>query len=93
MICIRPFSNGHIDLVVNDRAKVWCFIGFYGSPQSSERAYSWDLLHCLANLNGMTWLIRGDFNEILSVEDKRGGVGRRASAMIAFQACLDGCEL
>lgn len=35
----------------------------------------------------------GDFNEILSPQDKLGGIGRHTTAMSQFRSCLDICGL
>lgn len=39
------------------------------------------------------WIMRGDFNEILSLDDKLDGSERRSRGMLEFLACLDGCDL
>lgn len=79
--------------MVSDGIKSWRFTRFYGNPRLSERSQSWELLKKLSKVDDMPWLDGGDFNEILSVEDKRGGAPQSCGALIAFQACLDGCDL
>jgi len=51
----------------------WWFTGFYGYPETDRRRESWDLLRTLAQDNALPWFI-GDFNDILSNEEKRGQV-------------------
>lgn len=41
----------------------------------------------------LPWVMSGNFNKILSLDDKLGGSKRRNGGIIDFQACLDGCEL
>lgn len=41
----------------------------------------------------MPWLVRFDFNEVLLLEDKFGGSGRRSGRILDFQKCLDGYDL
>lgn len=93
LVSIRSFSVGHIDSVVFDGSRSWRFTGFYGNPVVSERKQSWDLLYRLMGLMNMPWIVGGDFNKVLSLDDKLGGSGRRCGGMLDFQACLDGCDL
>ncbi|KAK2638011.1 hypothetical protein Ddye_025806 [Dipteronia dyeriana] len=41
----------------------------------------------------LPWLCRGDFNELLSRQEKRGGSEKSLSGMLQFRAALDFCEL
>lgn len=41
----------------------------------------------------MSWVVGGDFNEVLLFDDKVGGSERRSGGILDFQACLDGCDL
>lgn len=92
-VFIQSFSMGHIDSVIIEGSRYWRFIGFYGNPRAADRCQSWELLCRLSDMNGMPWLVGGNFNEILFNEDKIGGANRRSGAMIEFQGRLDGCEL
>ena len=62
---ILSFSHQHIDAKISgsDSAQDWRFTGFYGSPKTSLRGRSWDMLRQLNN-NILPWLCAGDFNEI-----------------------------
>ena len=73
---IQNFSPWHINGIVttplsNQR---WKFTGFYGQPDVAKRNEGWDLLKHLAKLAPEPWLCIGDFNEVLTMIEKWGGV-------------------
>lgn len=68
---INSFSERHIDASIQDNRGDWRFTSFYGNPETEKRRFSWELLDRLYEENERPWLIGGDFNEILSVEEKK----------------------
>lgn len=67
---------GHIDSFIElPRTKSLFFIGFYGNPETSQKKHSWELRRRLYKHPNAIWLISGDFNEILSLDEKLGGEG------------------
>ena len=73
--------------------KEWRFVGFYGLPNVSDRHVSWQMLKGLQQEDDSTWLIGGDFNEILTVEEKIGGPPRANWPMEAFKEAVEFCGL
>ncbi|KAF4349574.1 hypothetical protein G4B88_017073 [Cannabis sativa] len=59
----------------------------------SNRHNTWQLLKRLRIVATGPWMVGGDFNEILSNQDKEGGNMRRPSQMEAFQNTLELCAL
>lgn len=57
------------------------------------RYRSWDLLRRLADQSSLAWAIGGDFNEILSNEEKVGGGSRAANLIDNFRSALSDCSL
>ncbi|XP_073120041.1 uncharacterized protein [Henckelia pumila] len=95
-VCIKSFSQGHIDCVIQHDTKRWRFTGVYGNPDASLRYLTWELLDRLANLHefkDLPWLLGGDFNEICFDSEKLGGNKRPNSQLEAFRKCLDGCNV
>ena len=71
----QTFGPWHIDAVVggDDGRGKWRFTGFYGQPETSRREETWRILERLGNSNHLPWLCMGDFNEIVSSNEKLGG--------------------
>ncbi|KAI9077290.1 hypothetical protein K1719_040734 [Acacia pycnantha] len=60
------------------------FTAIYGSPQKQFRRYLWDDLSQLASSIHSPWLLVGDFNAILSANERRGRSSRRAQGCASF---------
>lgn len=68
------FSQSHIDVKVHlEDMGEWRLTGMYGEPDRSRRRNTWDLLRNLARDANLPWCVLGDLNNVLSVNDKRGG--------------------
>lgn len=48
----------------------WLLTIVYANPRFAERHLLWENLASVANLHDLPWVITGDFNEVLSVEEK-----------------------
>ncbi|BFG30761.1 hypothetical protein CerSpe_170350 [Prunus speciosa] len=94
-LSILSYSFNHIDTVCDNFGieGKWRLTGFYGCPQSADRSSSWNLLSTLGQQVSLPWICFGNFNEILSVNEKRGGLVRANRLMEAFQSVLSNCEL
>jgi hypothetical protein len=74
---IISYSQNYINVEINQEGKrPWRFTGFYGYPEHDRRRDSWNLLRMLAQDVYLPWCVMGDFNDMLSSEDKRGGVAQ-----------------
>ncbi|MCH84659.1 endonuclease/exonuclease/phosphatase family protein, partial [Trifolium medium] len=72
---IINYSTNFINLeVIHPTLPRWRFTGFYGYPDTERRRDSWDLLRTLAQDNSLPWCIMGDFNDLLSNDEKRSKV-------------------
>ncbi|XP_062007013.1 uncharacterized protein LOC133724332 [Rosa rugosa] len=93
---LRTYSPHHIDVEVGQRgtADLWRFTGIYGFAARSQRHRTWNLIQTLAaGTCHLPWLMAGDFNEIMSLNDKSGGPPRAAAAMEAFRRTMTDCGL
>ena len=70
----------------------WFISAIYASPRLAERRLVWSNLSEIAKLHNHPWLMLGDFNEILSSEDKYGGNHINLNRALEFKACLDNCN-
>jgi len=83
--------QNHIDVEVDDLLiGKWRLTGFYGSPENGRRKESWAFLKNLAGTSSLPWCVIGDFNDILSSEEKKGRSERAPWLICGFrQAVLD----
>lgn len=51
----------------------WHLLGFYGNAEEKNRGDSWELLRRLGQDQRLPWVVLGDFNEIVSSFEKKGG--------------------
>ena len=86
------FSGYHIDSIIDGNLKcAWRLTRFYGEPEASHRNDGWNMLRMLSSKPKLSWCCFGDFNELLEVQDKKGGVPRDHNLMENFHEVLDVC--
>uniref|UniRef100_A0A803Q7N5 Reverse transcriptase n=1 Tax=Cannabis sativa TaxID=3483 RepID=A0A803Q7N5_CANSA len=94
VVQIKSFTVSHIDaLVENDLGFMWRFTGFYGSPDPGGRVESWKLLFRLKNMFNYAWICGGDFNEIASSKEKKGGGPKPDYLMKNFRQAMSDYHL
>ncbi|XP_060957652.1 uncharacterized protein LOC133029176 [Cannabis sativa] len=88
------FSQHHIDLEVSVQGMgVWRLTGLYGEPNRQLRHQTWQLLRSLSLESTLPWCVIGDFNNIASNEEKKGGRPYPTALISGFQSALDDCHL
>ncbi|KAF5464386.1 hypothetical protein F2P56_014464 [Juglans regia] len=95
-IVIKNYSRSHIHATLQDNTTAddsWFFTGVYGQPDPSRRHETWNLLRSLKVPSDKGWLLMGDFNEVLSPNEKCGGRIRTDKQIQAFSEVIDDCEL
>ncbi|BFG40358.1 hypothetical protein CerSpe_266320 [Prunus speciosa] len=55
----------------------WLLTVVYANPSGFKREKLWEYLDFVATCHQLPWLLAGDFNEMLGVEDKLGGASVR----------------
>lgn len=91
---LLSYSKNHIDVEIRlPGSSEWRLTCFYGFPERSRRYQSWDLLRSIRPKSNLPWLVAGDFNEILSLSEKRGLHGHPVNLMNDFNKALDDCFL
>ena len=83
----------HVLVKVRSSNLSWFFTAIYASPRLRERHLLWNNLSIVANTHNLPWLMAGDFNELLSTNDKLGGRPLIPSRVSAFKECLDFCNM
>ena len=91
---IKSYSKFHIDAIVTEEGSgfSWRLTSFYSHPETHRRRESWRFLNTLNNQFRLPWLYFGDFNEILSQEEKSGGALRPQYQIEAFRDIVSKCE-
>lgn len=69
---LHSFDLNYIDVMVTDPIDnlKWRLTDFYGEPDGRRRAQSWELLKSLDQSYNYSWVVIGDFNEIISHNEK-----------------------
>ena len=90
---VQGYSGNYIDAIVTDPTTgfKWQITGFYGHPETHRRKESWNLLRDLNRRYKMPWMCFGDFNEIVSMEEKKGGAVRSQRQMEDFRNAIHQC--
>ena len=71
----NSFSKYHIDSIVHGGSEnAWRLTRFNGEPDTSQRKEGWNMLRMLSSKLKLPWCCFMDFNELLEVQEKRGGV-------------------
>ena len=63
----------HVSVQVKGSYSLWLLSAIYASPRRSERRILWENLKIIAGLHNLPWVMLGDFNDILSCDEKWGG--------------------
>ena len=82
MVDTQTYSLNHIDAKILVSPQVeWRLTGVYGHPEEQRKKETWALLQHLHSRASMPWICSGDFNEILSSDEKSGGVPKPLGPM------------
>ena len=65
----------------------------YASPNFNKRKCFWDYLKNLADDMSLPWVLWGDFSDMLSGDEKLGGLHVNRTRITAFRNCMDKCGL
>ncbi|KAL8119408.1 hypothetical protein AgCh_016796 [Apium graveolens] len=91
---LLSLSRNHIDISIhmNDNRE-WHLTGIYGEPSRTQRSKTWDLLRNLSRDANLPWCLVGDFNNVTSQADIKGGVAYPSRLIEGFNDCLTDVEL
>ena len=69
---VQTYSLNHIDArIMTDPSSPWRLTGFYGRPEEHRKHESWEYLRHLHSRDSLPWICLGDYNEILSSDEKQ----------------------
>ena len=91
---LRTWSKSHIDVIVTKKDGVsWRLTGIYRHLEKLKHIETWNLMRLLHQQATLPWICIGNFNKILSVNEKQGGEPRSEWQMANFREVLDDCRL
>jgi hypothetical protein len=91
---VMNYSRNFINLVVEEKEEgEWRLTCYYGFPERGRRAQAWNLLRELRDMSELPWCVIGDFNDLLSQEDKRGIHPHPNWLCNGFRAAVSDCDL
>lgn len=91
---IRDSCSNFIDFeCIHESMEKWRYTGFYGFPERRRRVESWNLIRNLSTVSRLPWCIIGDFNDMSSMEEKRGGNRQPRALLTGFSETILECGL
>ena len=78
---------------VRSQSLSWLINAIYASPRFEERCIVWNNLRMLANMHDLPWALMGDFNEVLSEDEKYRGNPICQRRVRAIKECMDDCNM
>ena len=78
---------------VNSDSSLFVLTAVYASPQFNKRKRMWQHLEDFVATINQPWVLLGNFNDMLSKDEKLGGLLINPSRIRAFRNCLDNCGL
>ncbi|XP_074342605.1 uncharacterized protein LOC141680216 [Apium graveolens] len=91
---LNSYSKNHIDLTIHNKpGQLYRVTGVYGEPDRRKRSETWNLLRTLAMDNNLPWCLIGDFNNVVSQNDKKCGRPYPHNLVQGFRDVLEECQL
>ncbi|XP_021851299.1 uncharacterized protein [Spinacia oleracea] len=87
-------SQNHMDFIVRlEGGRDWRLTGVYGFPEEERKAETWNLLVILCRESELPLVCMGDFNGILSHDEKVGGIPKHQREIDGFRSAIGRCSL
>ena len=83
----------HALVKVNSPSLTFVLTAVYASPNFAKRKIFWNYLENIAATISLPWVLLGDFNDMISEDEKLGGLPLNKIRIVAFKNCMDKCGL
>lgn len=84
----------YIDFEVNhEQLGRWRYTGYCGFLERGRRVESWNMMRSLAGTSSLPWCLIGDFNDIMTMGEKRGGSVHPRPLIDEFAEAIVDCGL
>ncbi|KAF7124152.1 hypothetical protein RHSIM_Rhsim12G0088700 [Rhododendron simsii] len=86
-------SKNFIHVIITDLkdSSRWAATFVYGCPERSGCAPVWNTIRSIAHSERLPWLCVGDFNQVMTAEDKLGGVAPSQNSLTGFHEMISEC--
>lgn len=71
----------------------WFFTAVYCSPREAERSHFWEAMKEIADKTSEPWMLAGDFNDIMTADEQRGGAVVNEQRCRKFSHNISSCNL
>ncbi|EOY23818.1 Uncharacterized protein TCM_015594 [Theobroma cacao] len=92
-IDILAYSSQLVRMTVRSDNDEWLLTAVYGSPNAEERKWLWHSLKLSSEIHDLAWMIIGDFNQVLLLDEKTGKNGVNVAHCKQMIDCLCSCNL
>ncbi|XP_073357962.1 uncharacterized protein [Aegilops tauschii subsp. strangulata] len=95
-VALGSYGRRHVDVdVTEEEGSVWPLTEVYGESETERKKETWKTSRLLGQQHqqGRPWLCLGDFNEILTCDEKMGGAARPQQYLDRFREALETCDL
>lgn len=82
-----------VEVCDGNNTPVWATVGIYGWPETENKHMTWSLMRSLKASSSLLIIFFRDFNEILHVSEKEGGVVRWERLIDVLCDAIELCEL
>lgn len=91
---VRTYALNYIDICVGDYIQGgWRFTGIYGFSEEERKKDTAQLMETLHGECDLPWLCGGDFNLMLTGDEKKGGNDFKQNEANIFRSAIDRCGL
>lgn len=92
-LCIKSADKNVVDCYVKFGDSSFFLTCVYGEPAADGKSLVWDKITKLGLGRSEAWSLVGDFNEILSNDEKSGGPRRPEASFKFFAGMLSACDM
>ena len=92
-VLITTKQEIHAIIRVRSQTLSWIISVIYASPRFAERCMLWENLKLLSNLHDLPLALMGDFNEVISEEEKSRGNPICQRRVRAILDCMNECQM
>ncbi|XP_058776806.1 uncharacterized protein LOC131651153 [Vicia villosa] len=91
---IINYTRNFVNVIVTDKDNsAWILTCYYGYPERSRRKLALDLLREIRYMSSLPWCVIGDFNDLLSQQDKNGRLPHPNWLCSGFRQAVSDCNL